>query len=452
MSHRTEWRYEHSSNVSSPKNSGVTVYFFPYIKHQKINSIAGRWMSMDLHFGNKVVQLSKQLVESGKDSNQIAKILFEKDNQGHNYGIGIILDGTGKPMKSSEVLLEYTKQELENSIHGDYANSAKIMDAVKAAVLTWQRIPEKYWANFVFALPSDAGTGAVKTAVEVLLSLHPELTAIAVQELGWPAYKAIAKTARVSFSEFPIDAVIDEEKLLPVYQAGPMNTTGKVPQEETVIARAKAAAAKNRAVVLDRAYSGFEFASAITKNSYDQIMKKSYELQIEPFIAEGVPFALTISPTKAFVTFSLRPCGFLLVYCPESREIKQTTAAVNATMRARGSSFEHPVTRAFAKALVNDLLKLEEEHIHALKRLAEAEKVWSALARQTSIEKLFSPRYAGLFRNPKARPDAASVIYNKHIYPVFAQDRCRLNVTGIPSDNELAKEHVRVFAGQCYED
>ena len=407
---------------------------------------------MDVPFGNQVVQHSRQLAESGKDENQIAKILVEKDEKGHNYGIGIILDGDGKPMKSSEVLLEYTKQEIESSIHGDYVNSAKIMDAAKTAALTWQRIPEKYWPNFVFALPSDAGTGAVKTAVEVRLSLHGKFTSIGVEELGWPAYKAISKTARVSFSEFPIGAVIDAENVLPVYQAGPMNTTGKVSDKEIIIARAKAAAAKNRPVVLDRAYSGFEFASLLENNSYDRIMKQSYELQIEPFITEGVSFALAISPTKAFVTFSLRPCGFLLVYCPEGKDMKQTTAAVNATMRARGSSFEHPVTRAFAKAMVNDLPKLEKEHIHALKRLAEAEKVWSQLAKDTSIERLFSPQYAGLFRNPRARQDAASVIYDKHIYPVFAQDRCRLNVTGIPGDEELAKEHVRVFAGQCYED
>ena len=42
------------------------------------------------------------------------------------------------------------------------------------------------------------------------------------------------------------------------------------------------------------------------------------------------------------------------------------------------------------------------------------------------------------------------MVYNELIYPVFANQRCRQNVTGIPSDEELARTHVQVFAEQCY--
>jgi hypothetical protein len=126
------------------------------------------------------------------------------------------------------------------------------------------------------------------------------------------------------------------------------------------------------------------------------------------------------------------------------------TTMINTTIRARGSAFEHPVTRAFAKVMTQDLARLEAEHQTALERLAEAELAWKKLVQGTAIEYLYADNYAGLFRNPQARPDAAVHIYNEHIYPVFAQERCRQNITGIPSDEALAQKHVSVFAEQCY--
>lgn len=123
---------------------------------------------------------------------------------------------------------------------------------------------------------------------------------------------------------------------------------------------------------------------------------------------------------------------------------------LNTTIRARGSAFEHPVSRAFAKAMTTDRARLEAEHLVALVRVAEAEAMWRKLVQGTPIEYLYSDRYAGLFRNPMARDDAPIAVYNEHIYPVFANQRCRQNVTGIPQDEHLARKHVRVFAEQCY--
>jgi len=37
-------------------------------------------------------------------------------------------------------------------------------------------------------------------------------------------------------------------------------------------------------------------------------------------------------------------------------------------------------------------------------------------------------------------------IYGAHLYPVFAQGRCRLNVTGLPSDPAQASSHVAFFS------
>jgi hypothetical protein len=403
---------------------------------------------MDIAFGESVAKTAQEMVAQGKDVNQTAKILFDKDPDGYNYGIGIILDGQGAPAKSSVTLTKYAAEEVQNSGIGTYYNSAKVMSQMKEAVLRWQRIPESYWGSFKLALPSDAGTGAVKSAVELELLQNRDYDRIGIEELGWPAHKAIAKLARVGFKEFPQDAVIDAG-MLPLYQAGPMNTTGMVRGGEITRARAEAAAKSGDHVVLDRAYSGFEYARLIDSESYDTIMSRSFELQLKPFLDAGVPASIAISPTKAFITFAFRPCGFLLVYNPEPEKDKDLTQALNATIRARGSSFEHPVTRGFVKAMIEERESLEAEQAEAFRRLADAEKLWGRLVAGTAIEDIFSDNYAGLFRNPLAGEKAQAAVYGSHLYPVFDQGRCRLNATGLPENEELAAKHVSVFAEYC---
>lgn len=404
---------------------------------------------MNLSFGKTVQAKAQQLADEAKDANQIAKVLCDQDPQGHNYGIGILLDEQGQPLGSSSVLQEYLVKELETTAEGNYMSSAKIMHEMKEAVLQWQRVPQEHWERFILALPSDAGTGAVKTAIELALLLNPQCEQLGVEKFGWPAYKAMAKISRIGCVEFDEEGVCDESKTLPVYQASPMNTTGRVRGKEILQARAQAAAKQGQSIVLDRAYPGFEYARLFKTHSYHQMMSKSYELQIQPFIEQGLSFSLAISPTKAFVTFAFRPAGLLLFYCPEKSRHQEVTNLINTAVRARGSAFENPVTRAYVKAMVYDRERLEAEHHQALKRLDDAETLWRKLVQGTPIESLYSEEYAGMFRNPDAKPEAATHIYNEHIYPVFSQGRCRQNVTGIPKDEDLARKHVTVFAEHC---
>jgi aspartate/tyrosine/aromatic aminotransferase len=405
---------------------------------------------MDTQFGQQVYEYAYKLQQQGKDANQIAKILCDQDSAGCNYGIGIILDGDGQPAATSPILLEYAAAELDRSQRGAYLSSTALLKELTRAVLQWQRIPETYWEQFILALPSDAGTGAVQTGVDLILALNPHLQTVALEELGWPAYKAIARLARIRWQELAAEDIASDEVSFPVYQAGPMNTTGLVQGQELIAARAQAAARRNTPVLLDRAYSGFEYARLLATQSYDEIMRLSYALQIAPFIECGVTFCLAISPTKSFVSFALRPCGLLLCFCPDASRAQEIDTALNLAIRARGSSFEHPTTRALITAMVKDRERLEADHQRALERVAEAEALWRKLVEGTSIAYLYSDRYAGLFRNPKAREGAPIAINNEHIYPVFAEQRCRQNVTGIPSDEELARKHVQVFADQCY--
>ena len=405
---------------------------------------------MNLEFGQRVYEESRSLAEQGKDANQIAKVLCDRDPDGYNYGIGVIVGGDGKPVAASSALQEYTAAELERCTTGSYENSAGLMDEVKKAALSWQRVPQEYWDRFTLALPSDAGTGAVTSAIEAALLLEPALQAIGVEELGWPAYKTIARVTRLQYREYSEDAVIEDKGVLPVYQSGPMNTTGRVRGPDVVRARAEAAAESGVPVILDRAYSGFEFARLLESRGYDEVMRQSYDLQLKPFVEAGATFCLAVSPTKAFVTFSLRPCGLLLVHEPDPARRKEVANILGAVIRARGSSFEHPVTRAFANAMATDLGRFESEHADSMQRVADAEGLWRKLVQGTPIEHLYSKEYAGLFRNPKAKEGAAARIYSEHIYPVFSGERCRQNVTGIPEDEDLAAKHVAVFAEECF--
>lgn len=404
---------------------------------------------MDQSFGESVRKRALKLAEEGKDANQIAKIICDDDPDGANYGIGIMLGSDGNPMGTSPTLMAYARTELDKSTAGNYMSSTIQMDALKEAVLDWQQVPRSYWDHFILSLPSDAGTGAVRTAVDLLLMADKDLNTLGIESLGWPAYKSIAGVNRMAWKEFDGDAVMSEPGLLPVYQAGPMNTTGLVRDPGVIEARARSAAERGTTVLLDRAYSGFECGRMLATESYERVMQASCERQILPFLEQGVPFALAISPTKSFVTFSLRPAGLLLLFCPEISRKQELNKSVNQVLRARGSGFEHPTTRAFVNALVNDRALLEAEHRLALERVAEAESLWRRLARNTSLAYQFSDSYSGLFRNPQAKEGAQVQIYNRHLYPVFSGDRCRLNVTGIPSSEEVAQKHVSAFAEQC---
>src|ERR1019366_7747444 len=105
-------------------------------------------------------------------------------------------DKNGKPMPTSPTLLEYAVQELKESTSGSYYNSDNLKNEMFEAVLRWQGVPEELWPHFQLLLPSDAGTGAVQTAIQVAILWPEKLTFLAVEELGWPAYKPIATSTR----------------------------------------------------------------------------------------------------------------------------------------------------------------------------------------------------------------------------------------------------------------
>ena len=89
---------------------------------------------MNYEFGSSVQKEAERLFASGKDVNQIAALLCDKDSQGSNYGVGIVLMGDGKPMETSSTLLKYVVAEAQAATSGRYMNSVKLMPASGPAV------------------------------------------------------------------------------------------------------------------------------------------------------------------------------------------------------------------------------------------------------------------------------------------------------------------------------
>src|SRR5437879_2406107 len=118
------------------------------------------------NFGDDVIAQAQKLREAGLDANQIAGALCKRDAQGKNYGIGILLGRDGKPLSTSPTLLEYVEKELGESSLGNYYNSEAFKKEMLEATLRWQGVPEEFWPHFQILLPSDAGTGAVQTAIQ----------------------------------------------------------------------------------------------------------------------------------------------------------------------------------------------------------------------------------------------------------------------------------------------
>ena len=404
-------------------------------------------MVNEKQFSSKAVAARAQaLRDGGADVNQVADLLARADSQAANYGIGIILDGHGRPMPTSPELMAQTMRAAEEGAAATYLSSKPLYAELLQQVLRWQRIPKQYWDNFLLVTPSDAGTGAVNTAVQMFLMMNSKISALAVEELSWPVYQSIAASNRIGFDAYALqDEAVATPNWLTVMQAAPHNSTGYVCPPEIIRARAENCAESGRPIILDRAYPGFEHAGMLASQGYDAVMQRSCDHYILPFLQANCSFALAISPTKAFRSFTLRPCGLTLVYEPRDSKRKQLAGAMNTITRGRGSAFEHPASRAFIRSLVENRSVLELEHGQTLQRLAHAQGLWQKLLQGHPLAAAFSPQYAGMFRNLLASQGCEEAFYRAHIYPVLAGNRCRINVSGIPLDEEQAQAHIDVF-------
>jgi aspartate/tyrosine/aromatic aminotransferase len=399
-------------------------------------------------FSAKAVAVRAQVLrDGGADVNQVADLLARADSQAANYGIGIILDGHGRPMPTSPELMAQTMGVVEEGAAASYLSSKSLHAELLQEALSWQRIPKQYWDSFLLVTPSDAGTGAVNTAVQMYLMMNPKISSLAVEELSWPVYQSIAGSNRIGFESYGLqETEVVAPNLLTVMQAAPHNSTGFVCPSEIIRARAEKCAELGLPIVLDRAYPGFENAGMLASQGYDAVMQRSCDHYLLPFLLANCSFAISLSPTKAFRSFTLRPCGLTLVFEPDAQKRKLLASAINTINRGRGSAFEHPASRAFIRSLVENRSVLELEHGQTLQRLADAQALWQKLLQGQPLAKAFSPEYAGMFRNLLGSEGCEEPFYQAHIYPVLAGNRCRINVTGIPLDEEQAQAHINVFA------
>lgn len=396
--------------------------------------------------GKYFLQRAHSFREDGADVNQVANLLVAEDSQAADYGIGVILDGHGRPMPTSPELMAQTLRAVEQGVDGTYLSSKSSHAQLLEAVVSWQRIPYRYWSDFVLVTPSDAGTGAVNTAVALYQMLNPKIGSLAVEERSWPVYQTIAAANRLDFSTYDLmNPAPLKRKTLTVTQAAPHNSTGYICSKALVEARAAAAAKEGQPIILDRAYPGFEQADLLSTQGYDSVMRRSCEHYLLPYMRAGCSFAIALSPTKAFRSFALRPCGFTLVYEPDPRKRAKLISAMTVINRSRGSAFEHPASRALVYSFIARREILEDEHAQSMQRLADSQKLWQKLLRDHPLSNAFSSQYAGMFRNLAGIENFELAFYEAHMFPVIAGDRCRINVTGIPIDETLAQSHLDVF-------
>ena len=78
---------------------------------------------MTSSFGSTVLQAAETLSTQGMDANQISKIVCDRDPEGYNYGIGIVVDGEGGAWPTSKTLLNHVMTEIGNSLLGEYTVS-----------------------------------------------------------------------------------------------------------------------------------------------------------------------------------------------------------------------------------------------------------------------------------------------------------------------------------------
>ena len=75
-------------------------------------------------FSSKAVAARAQVLrDGGADVNQVADLLARADSQAANYGIGIILDGHGRPMPTSPELMAQTMRVGEEGAAATYLSS-----------------------------------------------------------------------------------------------------------------------------------------------------------------------------------------------------------------------------------------------------------------------------------------------------------------------------------------
>lgn len=393
------------------------------------------------------IAAGERLRRAGLDPNQIAEILWQRDPIGFNYGVGVVLNGDGRPMATPpEIVDAVIRETLESQLAVYRTLSNDDRERLKEAVLDWQGCPAALRSRFEIAVISDSGTGALQTGLQLEALMNGQAERTAIRPRGWPAYRALAASAQLSFDDGENALARLDRRTIVVHQAGPHNTSGAVESAMDLREAARRIGAAGASLVLDRAYPAFEHAGRVASEGLAAVSQRSFEEQVLPFVDEGIPFSLALSPTKAFRTFALRPAGFLLIHTPDHQTRDRVRAALPGLVRARGASSSHPATRALVALLMDRSLALARAHEESLARTARAEAAWRTLCRGTALEPLFGPGSGGLFRNILMDAQRQPRVYDAHVYPVFFEDRCRINITGLPEDLEMARSHVALFA------
>ena len=376
--------------------------------------------------------------------------------KGRSYAIGDIRKD-GLPLETSFIFNAWIDRERKNTI-GTYVNAdGQAKSAADAAVLDMLGVKPEYRESCRVFFTPMSGTGANNIAKNANFYMYgKKIKALANADLSWPVHDLYALMRGLALKKFGPEDAYGEQGVYSIFQCGPHNTTGITPLQPVWIQRAEKNRGTGIPVHLDIQYLGFMSAFRIFSGemTYDEAIRREFEISVEPFFERGVTCAIALGFTKCCITFADRTYGAVIVFSKDGKELAELSRAVKlATTEFEGAG-QSPLGRGTIRAFAKDPEKIRQEYEAVLRYVGSVRAMCERLTRGGPLYPYFDPKnktfYSGIFRNIPIKKDAAEAVYSVGLFPaIFLEPpRMRINITCFPGDESEAGQDLSAFAAQ----
>jgi aspartate/tyrosine/aromatic aminotransferase len=387
------------------------------------------------------------------DPNLIANQRFRADtNPGKvNLAVGTNVGADGAPWSKATAFpgaLAALDQNVGTACGSYNAPDLPRLAAAKAFLCEMIDLPTAVRPRAIVSWATGGGSGALNRAISCIRAQHPGdgYDSLIVQADSWPGYSSVAYASGVAFgscaldfSEIPAQGLIVAQTI--------HNGTGRLLDESVWRAMGEQFAARDRAVIVDFPYAGFDCPD----RPYREAIHESASA-IHALVDAGAPVIVAFGPTKVFNTFAYRPGGAAIVICRTTEEAASAEARMKRIERG-STGFIDAVTLALVQAMADNPDGLRADHGAILARLAEAAHDWRRHAAGSALERYFTSAFGGLFRIVPVKPGAVDRLAAQHIHAVDASlpsaPRIRINTMGLPHGR--AAEIVSTVAAEVVE-
>jgi aspartate/tyrosine/aromatic aminotransferase len=370
------------------------------------------------------------------DQNVVANQRFRADTSPIrvNLAIGTNVGADGTPW-SQAVTYPSALAALAHSLGsacGSYTTPAvERLAAAKEFVCDMIDVPSAVRGRTLVSWATGGGSGALNRAMAFIRAQHrrSDYEPLVVQADSWPGYSSVAYGAGIAIEHCPLDFSTIPARGLVVAQTI-HNGTGTLLDGSVWRAMGAQFAAKDRALVVDAPYAGFDYSD----RPYREALRES-AAPIHALVEAGAPLVVAFGPTKVFNTFAYRPGGAAIVICRTAEEAAIAEARMKRVERG-STGFIDVATLALVQAMADNPDGLRADHAAILARLAEAAHDWRRHAAGSALERYFTPAFGGLFRIVPVRPGAVDRLAAQHIHVVDSTTpalvRIRINTMGLP--------------------